>query len=134
MKVKTFTDGGARGNPGPAGIGGVVFDEAGEVLGEVSEYIGETTNNVAEYQALLQTLKKAQELGATEIDCFLDSQLVVRQMNREYKVKDARLAEIFVQVHNLCVQLGRVTFTHVPREQNKHADKLVNKAIDAAVK
>ena len=131
MKVKIFTDGGARGNPGPAGIGGVIFDEQGEVIGEVSEYIGETTNNVAEYQALLATLQKAQTLGAKSVDCFLDSQLVVRQMKREYKVKDARLAEIFVQVHNVSVHIGHVTFTHVPREQNKHADKLVNKAIDA---
>lgn len=134
MKYTIYTDGGARGNPGPAGIGGVIYNEEGETIGEVSEYIGETTNNVAEYQALLSTLVKARELGATHVECYLDSQLVVRQMKREYKVKDARLGELFLKVYNLCVQLGKVDFFHVPREQNKVADKLVNQAIDKAVR
>lgn len=131
MKCMTFTDGGARGNPGPAGIGGVVLDHEGVVIGEVSEYIGETTNNQAEYRALLATLQKAKALGATHVDCYLDSQLVVRQMNREYKIKDPGLAKIFIQVYNLCPTIGTVTFTHVPREQNAAADRLVNRAIDA---
>lgn len=133
MKYTIFTDGGARGNPGPAGIGGAVYDAEGELVAEVSEYLGTATNNVAEYQALLQTLLKAKELGATEVDCFLDSQLVVKQMNREYKVKNPELAKIFVQIHNLVLQIGRVTFTHVYREKNTVADALVNKAIDAAL-
>lgn len=130
MNCITYTDGGARGNPGPAGIGGVVLDREGVVIAEVSEYIGETTNNQAEYRALLATLQKAKALGATHIDCYLDSQLVVRQMNREYKIKDPGLAKIFMQIYNLCVQIGTVTFTHVPRAQNSAADRLVNKAID----
>jgi ribonuclease HI len=131
MKCLTFTDGGARGNPGPAGIGGVILNTEGVVIAEVSEYIGETTNNQAEYRALLATLQKAKQLGATEIDCYLDSQLVVRQMNREYKIKDPGLAQIFIQIYNLCPTIGKVTFTHVPREQNTLADRQVNKAIDA---
>jgi len=130
MKCITFTDGGARGNPGPAGIGGVILDTEGVVIGEVSEYIGETTNNQAEYRALLATLQKAKQLGATHVDCYMDSQLVVRQMNREYRVKDPGLAQIFMQIYNLCPTIGVVTFTHVPRAQNAAADKLVNRAID----
>lgn len=133
MKVTIYTDGGARGNPGPAGIGGVVFGAEGEVLAEVSEYIGETTNNVAEYQALRETLKAAIAQGATEIECFLDSQLVVKQMNREYKVKDQRLAQIFLEIHNVVAAVPKVTYIHVRREYNTHADRLVNKAIDVAV-
>lgn len=134
MTVTIYTDGGARGNPGPAGIGGVVFSQEGEVLAEVSEYIGKETNNVAEYQALRETLKAAIALGATTVECFLDSQLVVKQMNREYKVKDQTLAQIFLEIHNLTAGLTKVTYTHVRREHNTHADALVNKAIDAAVK
>jgi ribonuclease HI len=130
MKCITYTDGGARGNPGPAGIGGVVLDSEGVVIGEVSQYIGETTNNQAEYRALLATLQLAQSLGATEVDCYLDSQLVVRQMNREYKIKDPHLAQLFIQIYNLCPAIGTVTFTHIPRAQNAAADRLVNKAID----
>ncbi len=130
MKCILYTDGGARGNPGPAGIGGVVLNDDGVLIGEVSEYIGETTNNQAEYRALLATLKKAKALGATEVDCYLDSQLVVRQMNREYKIKDPLLAQLFVTLYNLSGQFDRITFTHIPREQNGAADRLVNKAID----
>lgn len=132
MKVRLYTDGGARGNPGPAGIGGVIYNEEGRIVAEVSEYIGETTNNQAEYQALLQTLTKAQAMGATEAECFLDSLLVVKQMNREYKIKDKNLAPLAVQIHNLTVKIGRVSFTHVPREKNTVADRLVNRAIDLA--
>lgn len=131
MKYITFTDGGARGNPGPAAIGGVVYDEHQKKCAEISRYIGETTNNQAEYQALLATLTEVQKLGGREVDCYLDSELVVRQMNRIYKVKDPGLAAIFVQIHNLVVQIGTVRFHHVRREQNKEADALVNKALDA---
>lgn len=132
MKFKIFTDGGARGNPGPAGIGGVVYKDD-QLVAEVSEYIGETTNNQAEYKALVKTLQKAHDLGAKAVDCFLDSQLIVRQMNGEYKVKDPELQKLYVQVHNLTVQIGKVTFEHVRRNFNKEADALVNKAIDAAM-
>jgi ribonuclease HI len=133
MKLRLYTDGGARGNPGPAGIGGVIYNEEGRVVVEVSEYIGETTNNQAEYRALLATLGRAQALGATEVDCFLDSQLVVKQMNREYKIKDTGLAALAVKIHSLTVQIGRVRFHHVPREKNAVADRLVNRAIDLAL-
>ncbi len=133
MKVKLFTDGGSRGNPGPSGIGGVIYTMEDELLAEVSEFIGHGTNNQAEYLALLRTLEKAEELGAIEVECYLDSQLVVRQMNREYKVKDAKLREIFIQIHNVVVRIGHVTFTHVYREFNTAADEQVNIAIDRAL-
>src|SRR3989339_368883 len=133
MKFTIFTDGGARGNPGPAGIGGGIFNEAQEVVAEISQFIGKATNNDAEYRALLVTLTRAKELGATEVHCFLDSQLVVKQMRREYKVKDKNLASLFIQVHNLSVQIGKVFFNHIPREKNSYADRLVNEAIDKAV-
>lgn len=132
MKLITFTDGGSRGNPGPSGIGAVVATPSGEVLEEISRYIGNTTNNQAEYQALVAALEACVKRGATEVNCFLDSELVVKQMNREYRVKDPGLAKLAVQIHNLVVKIGRVTFTHVYREKNKHADRLVNQAIDNA--
>lgn len=131
-KLKIFTDGGARGNPGPAGIGAVLFDESDNVVAEVSEYIGETTNNQAEYKAVVAAIQKAKELGATELDFFLDSQLVVEQLNRNYKVKNEGLAPLFVQVYNATMNFKKVTFTHIPREKNKIADSLVNLAIDRA--
>ncbi len=133
MKLKIFTDGGARGNPGPAGIGGVVYDESGQVLAEISEYIGETTNNQAEYKALLATLEKARELGATEVDCYADSLLMVNQLKGQWKVKNADLQPLVVQAHNLKTQIGTVRYFHVPREQNTAADAQVNKAIDAVI-
>lgn len=134
MRVKTFTDGGARGNPGPAGIGGVVYDMEGNVLAEVSEYIGETTNNQAEYRALIETLRAAKKCGATEVDCYMDSQLVAKQMSREYRVKDKNLAVAFLEAYNLSQEFSRISFNHVYREKNKAADALVNKAIDNAIR
>ncbi|MBI4215252.1 MAG: ribonuclease HI family protein [Parcubacteria group bacterium] len=130
-KVIIYTDGGARGNPGPAGIGAVILDgETKKKLAEISEYIGETTNNQAEYQALYKALLKAKDIGADEVSCFLDSQLVVRQLGREYKVRDAGLAAWFVKVWNLVCGFKKATFTHVEREKNQEADRLVNQAID----
>lgn len=131
MKLITFTDGGSRGNPGPAALGGVVYDENHEVLAEVSEYIGVNTNNQAEYQALRETLKKARDLGATSVDCYLDSELAVKQLNREYKVKDPGLASIYVEILNIAKEIGPVTYNHVYRDKNAAADALVNKALDA---
>lgn len=127
--VKLFTDGGARGNPGPAAIGGVLYDGDNK-LAEFSEYIGETTNNQAEYQALLKGLNLALENNVTELDCYLDSELVVRQLKKEYKVKDKDLAKIFVKVWNLSLKFKSISFKHVKRELNKEADKLVNVALD----
>lgn len=127
-KATIYTDGGARGNPGPAGIG--VFIKIGDQTHRHKRYIGEATNNQAEYRALILGLEKAAELGVKEVDCRLDSELVVKQMNREYKVKDKDLAQLFVKVYNLIQGFKKVTFTHVYREQNKEADQLVNEAID----
>lgn len=131
-KLTIFTDGGARGNPGPAGIGAVILDEKGSAVAEISEYIGETTNNQAEYKALIAALFKAKELGGQELEVFLDSELVVKQLNREYRVKDQGLAPLFVQVYNLSLGFKKIVFKHIRREKNKEADKLVNQALDKA--
>lgn len=133
-KLIIFTDGGARGNPGPAGIGAVILDEKGKVVAEISEYIGEATNNQAEYRALIAALTKAQKLGASEAEVFLDSELAVKQLNHEYRVKDKDLAPLFVSVYNLTLGFKRVSFRHVRREKNALADKLVNLALDKAGK
>lgn len=124
-----FTDGGARGNPGPAAIG-VVFTENGAMTHEFKECIGSTTNNQAEYRAVLLALQKAKELGFTHLDFKIDSELVVEQLNRRFKVKDKGLSILFVQAWNQLGHFSKVTFTHIPREQNKEADRLVNEALD----
>lgn len=129
-KIIIHSDGGARGNPGPAGIGAVLNDEQGEVLAEISRYIGETTNNQAEYQALIAGMEKAKDLLAEELVCYLDSELVVKQLNREYKVKNAELATQFLKVHNLSLSFKKIKYVHVRREQNKEADLLANEAMD----
>ena len=130
-----YTDGGARGNPGPAGIGAVIYDEKKNRLAEVAEYIGEATNNQAEYRAVIVALTKIKELGGAEIlEFFLDSELVVKQLNREYKVKNKDLAPLFVRVYNETLGFKKVIFNHVPREMNKEADRLVNQALDRAMK
>lgn len=129
-KVIVYTDGGARGNPGPAGIGAVIYDLEKNILAEVSEYIGETTNNQAEYRAVIAAIKKARNLGVSEIDFFLDSELVVKQLNREYRVKNKDLAPLFVQIYNESLNFKKVTYTHIRREMNTEADKLANLAMD----
>ena len=129
-KLIIYSDGGSRGNPGPAGIGVVIKNEKGKILDEISRFIGKTTNNQAEYQALLAGLNKAVELKASEVQCFLDSELVVKQLNKEYKVKDKDLAAQFIKVWNLLPNFKKITFKHVFREKNFEADKLVNKALD----
>lgn len=134
MKITIFTDGGARGNPGPAGIGALLLDDKGNALSEISEYIGETTNNQAEYQAVIAGMKKAVELGCDEAEFFMDSELVVKQLNREYKVKNADLAPLFLKIHNLSQSFKNVSFCHIRREQNTVADKLANLAMDSVEK
>lgn len=138
MKVRLYTDGGARGNPGPAGSGFVVYalgEDGTEVdkLCEGGVFIGDATNNIAEYKAIVLGLQKALELNATEVDAVLDSELAVKQLNREYKVKNEGLAQQFLQVHNLVQRFDDVSFRHVRREYNKEADAQVNKAIDQAL-
>lgn len=129
-KLIINTDGGARGNPGPAGIGAVLKNEAGEVVAQVSEYIGETTNNQAEYKAVIAALEKAFKLKAEELEFLLDSELAVKQLNREYKVKNKDLAPLFLKIHNLTLSFKKVGFRHISREMNKEADRLANLAMD----
>jgi len=133
MKLTIYTDGGARGNPGPAAIGVVITDSAKKILSGYGEYLGKQTNNYAEYSALISALKKAKELGGAEIECFLDSELIVKQMNRQYKVKEPTLQKLFIQVFNLASQFKKVVFKHIPREKNKEADKWVNKILDEQI-
>lgn len=130
MKLIIYTDGGARGNPGPAGIGGVLYNESGEKIHEISEYLGETTNNQAEYRAVLRGLQEAKKQGGRELSFYIDSELVVKQLNGEYKVKNKELQPLFVQIYNLTLEFKKVTFSHVQRELNKEADKLANQAMD----
>ena len=132
-KLIIYTDGGARGNPGPAGIGAVILDDKKNLIAEISEYIGETTNNQAEYRAVVAAIKKAKELGAMEIQFYLDSQLVVEQLNGNYKVKNKGLQPLFVSVYNDSLNFKKVAYNHIPREQNKEADKLANMAMDRGV-
>ena len=133
MKAVLNTDGGARGNPGPAGAGAVLYDIAGEVIGEAKQYLGTATNNVAEYTAIILGLEMAIEKGVTELEAKMDSELAVKQLNGEYKVKNQELAKLFLKIHELRPKFSSITFTHVRRERNKHADKLVNMAIDEAL-
>lgn len=133
MKLTIFTDGGARGNPGPAAAGIVIKDEKGTILAAFGEYLGEQTNNYAEYSALISGLKKAKELGATEVDCVLDSELVTKQMKQEYRVREVTLHKLFIQAYNASTVFKRVTYRHVLRHNNKEADKLVNETLDKKI-
>lgn len=125
-----YTDGGARGNPGPAAIGGVLYAADGAEIASYSRYLGETTNNQAEYRSLLHGLELARRYGCRRLRCYLDSELVVEQLRFTYKVKNADLAKVFVAVHNIAVTFDEIQFFHVPREKNKRADALVNRALD----
>ncbi len=131
MKAKLFTDGGARGNPGPAAYGYVLEAEDGTVLAAKGERIGVATNNVAEYRALIAGLEKALELSVPEIEVVSDSELLVKQMTGEYRVKNAALQDLSIQASRLARQIGKVSYTAVRREHNELADRLVNEALDA---
>lgn len=130
MKITTFTDGGARGNPGPAAIGVVIKDENNLTLDAYGEYLGKQTNNFAEYSALISALKRAKELGATEVECVLDSELVTKQMQGFYKVREPSLQKLFILAYNAAAQFKKVKYRHTLRENNKEADKLVNEILD----
>ena len=132
MKAKLFTDGGARGNPGPAAYAYVLEDEEGGSLAAHGEAIGVATNNVAEYSALIAGLEKAVELGIAELEVISDSELMVKQMRGEYKVKNEALRALSVRAAGLARRLGDVSYTAVRREHNELADRLVNEALDAA--
>ena len=132
MKARLSTDGGARGNPGPAAYGYVLEADNGTVLAAHGEAIGVATNNVAEYRALVEGLRKAVELGIDELEVVSDSELLVHQMRGEYKVKNATLRDLWEQAQDLAAELGKVRYTAVRREHNELADRLVNEALDAA--
>lgn len=131
-KITMYTDGGSRNNPGPAAIG--VYLET--LHRQYGHYIGQKTNNEAEYEAVIFGLKKIKQIVGkdrikkTEIDCFLDSEFVERQLNHRYKVKEENIQKYFLEVWNLMLEFKKVNFFHIPRERNKVADKLVNQALD----
>ena len=130
MKARLSTDGGARGNPGPAAYGYVLETEDGTVLAAHGERIGIATNNVAEYSALIAGLEKAVELGVDEVEVVSDSELMVKQMTGEYRVKNEALRELSLEAGRLARRIGSVDYTAVRREHNKLADQLVNEALD----
>ena len=132
MKARLSTDGGARGNPGPAAYGYVLEAEDGTVLAAHGEAIGVATNNVAEYRALIAGLQKAVELGVRELEVVSDSELLVKQMSGEYRVKNETLRDLSITAARLARQLDRVAYRAVRREHNELADRLVNEALDAA--
>ncbi len=126
------TDGASWGNPGPAGIGAVLEDTEGREVAALSEYIGTSTNNVAEYRALLAGMEKALSLGCRKLTVYSDSQLLVRQLKGEYAVRNAGLRPLYQRALALMAEFSNVNFQHVPREQNRRADELATAAIEAA--
>ena len=134
MKLIVFTDGASRGNPGLASYGFAVYNQDKEILYEEGKYIGITTNNVAEYRALIEGLKRAHELKANEVECYLDSELVVKQLRGEYKLKHYNMQKLFDDVRKVEKEFKRVSYIHLRREENHmpRADQLVNFALDQA--
>ena len=129
-----MVDGAARGNPGQAGCGAVICDDSGAVVKKLSRYLGQTTNNVAEYEGLLMGLEALIELGQKKIRVQSDSQLLVRQLNDEYRVKDEKLRLLFNRARSLLRHFDAYRILHVPRESNKLADRLANQGIDDALR
>lgn len=133
MDISVFTDGGSRGNPGPAAIGVVVYDKNKNIVFELAKYIGNKTNNQAEYQAVLEAVKWICQQGAkiNKVDFYVDSELVAKQLNGEYKIKSANIKPLTEQINQLRSTLPfKITFTHLLRDGNKKADQLVNQALD----
>lgn len=137
-KIIIYTDGGSRGNPGPAGIGVVIADEKGNVMKEYSNFLGIKTNNEAEYEAVIFGLRKIkallgkEKMKQTEIEFRLDSQLIARQLNGRYKIEEEKLFPLFIKIWNLKINFGPVSFMEIPREKNKEADRLANEAMDGS--
>lgn len=135
-KLIIYADGGSRGNPGPAAIGVVAEDEKGNVIKKYNEFIGERTNNEAEYEAVIFALKKTKQLFGKKgtqkmhIEILLDSELIANQLNAEYKIEEERLFPLFIKIWNLKQDFGQVKFILIPREKNRSADRLVNQALD----
>ncbi len=131
-KIEIYVDGGSRGNPGPSGVGVVILDSSGKRLKEISRYIGEATNNIAEYNALLYGLEEALMMRTDEIVVNLDSELVAKQLTGDYRVKDPGLKPLFERAMNMLKSFKDFEIRHIKREKNKEADKLVNRAINLA--
>ncbi len=138
MHIRIYTDGGSRGNPGPAASGAVLKSLSakgeGEIIATASKFLGTDTNNQAEYTAIIIGLEKAHKLGARVIELYMDSELAVKQLKGQYRVKNPEIAKRFLEVKNLIQKFERVTFTHVRREKNTEADAIVNKVLDAHAK
>lgn len=132
-RLTIYSDGAARGNPGPSGAGWVLLNEKGKLLTENCQFLGHLTNNQAEYRALLLALKEAKKMGGKEIAVFSDSELMVRQLNKEYKVKNEGLRPLFEETLLTLSQFQSYTITHIDREKNEEADQLANQAIDEAL-
>ncbi len=136
-KFIVHTDGGARGNPGPSALGVVICNEKDQTLKEYGEYIGETTNNEAEYRAVISALKKIkstwgkEQAKQSEVHVLSDSELLVKQMNGEYKIENPKIQQFFIEIWNLKIDFKKVEFSAVPREKNKAADRMVNEALNA---
>jgi len=130
-KLTIFTDGAARGNPGPAAIGAILKDEKGNLAASISRCLGATTNNQAEYRAIIAALEKALSLGAHQVMLYSDSELVVKQINGQYKIKHAALRPLYSEVVKLAGALESFKIAYIPRERNKEADALANKALDS---
>ncbi len=129
-RVVIYADGASRGNPGPAAIGVTIKDKGGKLITFISQCIGRATNNQAEYRAIIAALEEATRLGAKQVDIKMDSELVVKQINGEYRVKKATLKPLYQQVKQQQGLLEGFTITHIPRQQNIEADKLANKALN----
>jgi ribonuclease HI len=133
MKLTTYTDGGSRHNPGPSALGVVIKDENGKILAHYGEFLGNQTNNYAEYMAIISALKKAHELGATEVDCVADSKLVIEQLKKNWRVKEPTLQKLFVLAWNELQKFKTYSLRHTLRAGNSEADAEVNKILDAMV-
>ena len=139
-KIIIYTDGGSRGNPGPAAMGAVFCNEKGEIFKKYSEYLGEATNNESEYQAVILALKKFKQLFGkklaknTEIEIRSDSELLIRQLNGEYKILEPNIQSLFLAIWNLKIDFKKVKFKLISRKKNKEADRLVNEVLDGQSK
>lgn len=131
MQYYLFSDGGSRGNPGPAAAGYLIFDEQKKLVELGSKYIGIETNNFAEYTALYEGLKIAQKLGIREVECNLDSELVVKQLNGVYKISSKNIKDLYLKIIDCKSNFTKISFKHILRESNRFADKLVNLTLDA---
>jgi len=136
MKIIIYTDGGSRGNPGPAAIGVIFTNEKGRVLKEYAQKIGRATNNEVEYEAVIFALQKAKllfgkkKVKTMEVEIRTDSEFVAKQLNGQYKILDRKIEQLFLKTWNLKIDLGKIIFKHIPRSENREADKLVNRALD----